>query len=114
MHSTWLQFGALLALAQFSSAVRLHIENTNPPANKYITHCTLIVDGNLHGCVDASSEPFVKGCGGNTGTATHTICNSAAVTIDWDTLKVTFDNNAGDHSECTLDTDQPGGECDMP
>jgi hypothetical protein len=27
---------------------------------------------------------------------------------------VTFDNNAGDHSECTLDTDQPGGECDMP
>lgn len=113
MHSALIKFGALVALAQFSTAVRVHIENTNPPANKYVTHCSLIFDGDVHGCNDASSEPFDKGCGGNTGTATHTICDSAAVTINWDTLEVEFVNNAGDRAGCTLDTDQPGGECDM-
>jgi hypothetical protein len=91
----------------------IHIENTQPPANKYVTHCTAMIDGNLAGCADASSEPFDLSCddGGHTGVHTRSICNTASITIDWETLEVKFKNDQGDIGSCTLDKGEAQGGC---
>lgn len=113
MHISPLHLGALLSLAQSLRAARVHIENIHPPANKYVTHCTVQIDGDVFGCQDASSNGFKHGCGDNKVEGTQQICNSAAVTVNWDTLLVTFNNNAGDTASCTLNKNFRGGECEM-
>lgn len=91
----------------------IHIENTQPPANKYVTHCTAIIDGELAGCKDASSEPFKLSCDDDrhTGVETHSICNTAKITIDWDSLEIKFQNDHGDTGSCTLDKGKAQGGC---
>ncbi|GES57384.1 hypothetical protein ATEIFO6365_0001067200 [Aspergillus terreus] len=106
-----LKLGALAALAQTISAAHIYIKTTSPPANKYVSHCTVIIDDELFGC-SGSSEPFSKGCGGNRGTSTKSICKTAQVTVDWDNGKLDFTNDSGDHANCTLSTTQQWGECD--
>ncbi|KAJ5184019.1 hypothetical protein N7492_001635 [Penicillium capsulatum] len=115
MHSIFFKSLALLSLAQLLSAARVHIENTQPPANKYVTHCTVQIDGAIYGCEDASSEPYPKGCGGNSGSASRQICMSAAVTVDWDSDDVTvkFRNNEGDEASCKLGSADPGSSCEL-
>lgn len=91
----------------------IHIENTQPPANMYVTHCTAMIDGNLAGCEDASSEPFKLSCDdkSHTGVQTRSICETATITIDWESKEIKFQNDVGDIGSCTLDKDEAGGGC---
>ncbi|KAF9891513.1 hypothetical protein FE257_003980 [Aspergillus nanangensis] len=111
MHSWLLKFGAIAALAQTISGAHVYIKTTKPPANEYVSHCTVIFEDPIFGC-EGSSEPFTKGCGGNRGVSSKAICKTAKVTVDWDTGKLEFENDNGDHANCTLSTTEQWGECD--
>lgn len=116
MHSIFIKSIALLSFSQLLSAARIHIENTNPPANKYITHCSVVIDGTVFGCKDASAEPYPKGCGANKGNDKWVqICGSASMKVEWDNpdVKVTFRNNEMQESSCNLKNDKPGSSCEM-
>lgn len=65
------------------SAARVPIENTHTPANQYVINCTVQINGDIFGCQDASSNRLKHGCG-DKGEGTQQICNSAAITINWD------------------------------
>ncbi|KAE8356295.1 hypothetical protein BDV28DRAFT_116916 [Aspergillus coremiiformis] len=112
MPSWFLKLGSAMALVQTISGAYIYIKSTQPPANSYVTHCTVIIDdGDLFGC-QGSSKPFKKKCGKNKGTETKTICDSASVTVNWETGDLQFKSANGDHANCTLDTTDPWGQCD--
>ncbi|KAE8141712.1 hypothetical protein BDV38DRAFT_191083 [Aspergillus pseudotamarii] len=111
MPSWLLTLGTGFALAQTISGAYIYIKTTQPPANSYVTHCTVIIDEELFGC-EGSSNPFKKKCGKNTGTETKEICETASVTVNWDTGDLQFKNDHGDHANCTLSTTNEWGECD--
>lgn len=111
MQSFLLKFGALVALAQTVTAGQLHIETTHPPANKYKSHCTVILEDDLFGC-SGSSQPFPQGCGGNRGVKTAPICGDDKITVDWHSGLLTFQSGSGQKAHCTLDSTADFGKCD--
>ena len=114
MQSWILKFGALAALAQTISAAQVHIETTHPPANKYKSHCTVIVEGELWpGCNGGSSGPFPGGCGDNSDTDPASICGDGKVNVNWTTGMHNITSDDGQHSAgCVLSTTSQWGECD--
>ncbi|PWY64263.1 hypothetical protein BO70DRAFT_303072 [Aspergillus heteromorphus CBS 117.55] len=108
---SWLvKLGALTVLAQTISAAELHIRTTDPPANNYVEHCTVILNDELFGC-KGSSKPFPNECGQNYGVETKSICDTMSVTINWDTALVMFDDNKGNTANCTLSSVETEGHC---
>ncbi|KAE8395517.1 hypothetical protein BDV23DRAFT_145129 [Aspergillus alliaceus] len=111
MPSWLLKPSTVMALAQTITGAHIYIKSTQPPANKYVTHCTVIIDDELYGC-KGSSKPFKKKCGRNKGTETKKICDGSSVTVNWETGDLQFKSQNGDHANCTLSTTNPWGECD--
>ncbi|RJE20711.1 hypothetical protein PHISCL_06956 [Aspergillus sclerotialis] len=105
-----LKLGALFGLAQTIMAGKVHIENTSPPANVYVHHCTIILDDPILGC-SGSSPPLEEQCGRNgAGTTTHQVCPGTDVSVNWHTgqLKV----KKGDQTaQCVLSDVKTGGHC---
>lgn len=105
------KLGGILAVAQTISATQIHIKNTSPPANRYVHHCTVIVDEpGVNGC-DGSSSPFEDQCGRNPGVLTQSICNGGEVKVNWYTGEVTVKKD-GKKASCVLSDVHDGGECD--
>ncbi|OJK04247.1 hypothetical protein ASPACDRAFT_75728 [Aspergillus aculeatus ATCC 16872] len=105
-----LKIGALLALAQTLRAAEIKIRTTNPPANSYVSHCSVILEDELFGC-KGSSKPFKKSCGRNTGVQTKSICGDASVTVDWYSAVLTFESADGRTANCTLSSTETEGHC---
>lgn len=110
MQSWILKFGALAALAQTISAAQLHIETTHPSANKYKSHCTVIVEDEIFGC-KGSSSPFPGGCGDNEGTKEASICGDNTIEVNWKNAQLTFKSSDGQEAKCVLSTTSQWGEC---
>ncbi|PWY74522.1 hypothetical protein BO94DRAFT_549652 [Aspergillus sclerotioniger CBS 115572] len=110
MPSWIIQLGALMALAQTISGAEIYIKSTQPPANLYVTHCSVIIEDELFGC-KGSSEPFKRSCGRNKGIETKSICKSATVTVDWTTAQLSFKNSDGNTANCTLNSTSSFGHC---
>ncbi|RAL17470.1 uncharacterized protein BO97DRAFT_6834 [Aspergillus homomorphus CBS 101889] len=106
-----LKLGAILALAQAITAAQIKIKTTNPPANSYVSHCSVIVEDELFGC-KGSSKPFKKECGKNQGVQTKSICGDASVTVDWYSAVLTFKSADGQTANCTLSSTKTEGHCD--
>merc|ERR1712187_913696 len=103
MQSWILKFGALAALAQTISAAQVHIETTHPPANKYKSHCTVIVEGELWpGCNGGSSGPFPGGCGDNSDTDPASICGDGKVNVNWTTGMLNITSSLFDAGKSVL------------
>ncbi|PKY02733.1 hypothetical protein P168DRAFT_291866 [Aspergillus campestris IBT 28561] len=111
MQSWLLKFGAIAALAQTISGAHIYVKTTNPPANRYVSHCTVIIDDDLFGC-SGSSKPFSEGCGGNRGVSSQKICGDGEVEVNWHSGELVFTAPDGQHANCTLSTSRSGGECD--
>ncbi|ODM17693.1 hypothetical protein SI65_06481 [Aspergillus cristatus] len=112
MQSWILKFGALAALAQTISAAQLHIETTHPPANKYKSHCTVILEDELWGNCKGSSSPFPGGCGDNSDTKPATICGDNTVNVNWKTGQLTIKSADGQkEAKCVLSSTSQWGEC---
>lgn len=111
MQSWILKFGALAALAQTISAAQIHIETTHPSANKYKSHCTVIVEDNIFGDCKGSSTPFPGGCGDNKDTDPATICGDKTVSVDWRTAELSIKDTDGNEEKCVLSTTSQWGEC---
>ncbi|PYI05222.1 hypothetical protein BO78DRAFT_152240 [Aspergillus sclerotiicarbonarius CBS 121057] len=111
MPSWIVKLGTLMALAQTISGAQIYIKSTQPAANLYVTHCTVIIEDDLFGC-QGSSEPFKKECGSNEGIETKSICKTASVTVDWTTAQLTFTNDDGNTANCTLSSTSQDGHCD--
>ncbi|RAH85821.1 hypothetical protein BO86DRAFT_386112 [Aspergillus japonicus CBS 114.51] len=105
-----LKLGALFALAQTLTAAEIKIRTTNPPANSYVSHCSVILEDELFGC-KGSSKPFKKSCGRNTGVQTKSICGDASVTVDWYSAVLTFESADGRTANCTLSSTETEGHC---
>lgn len=110
MQSWIFKFGALAALAQTISAAQIHIETTHPSANKYKSHCTVIVEDELFGC-KGSSSPFPGGCGDNSGTKEASICGKNTIEVNWHNAQLTFKSSDGQEAKCVLSTTSQWGEC---
>ncbi|PYH39237.1 uncharacterized protein BO87DRAFT_372405 [Aspergillus neoniger CBS 115656] len=110
MPSWIVKLGALVALAHTVAGSQISLRTTTPPANEYVTHCTVILDDEFFGC-KGSSKPFGKKCGHNRGIQTKSICDTSSVTVDWSTAQVTFQDNNGHSANCTLSSTEEGGHC---
>ncbi|GKZ40472.1 hypothetical protein AbraIFM66951_000236 [Aspergillus brasiliensis] len=110
MPSWIVKLGALVALAHTVAGSQITLRTTTPPANEYVTHCTVILNDELFGC-KGSSKPFGKKCGHNRGIETKSICDTSSVTVDWSTAQVTFQDNNGHSANCTLSSTEEGGHC---
>lgn len=115
MQFSLFKLGALVALAQTISAAQLHIETTHPPANKYKSHCTVIVSSSdpFNDKCSGSSSPFPGGCGDNHGTKKASICGDKTIEVNWNrgTLRY-LDASGQEQAHCTLSSVLQGGECD--
>lgn len=112
VHISLLHRGALPSLATRLCGARPYREHAHP-ANKCVTHCTGQIDGDVFGCQGTSLNGIKHGRGENKGEGTQQICNSAAVTVNWDNPLANTSNNAGDTASCTLNKNFRGGECEM-
>ncbi|PYH93235.1 hypothetical protein BO71DRAFT_5691 [Aspergillus ellipticus CBS 707.79] len=110
MPSWLIKLSALTLLAQSISAAEVHIRTTDPPANNYVMHCTLIINDSLFGC-KGSSKPFPNECGQNYGIETKSICGTSSVTINWDTAEFEYNDNKGNTANCTLSGVETESHC---
>lgn len=101
--------GALFGLAQAAMAGNIKIQNTSPPGNVYVHHCTVQLNDVL-GCT-GSSPPLKNECGRNgPDPITHQVCPDTQVTVNWHTGQATV-KKSGQSQKCVLSDVHDGGHC---